>query len=187
MDIVELGNATAANGWVNTAQTKNPEAIALASSLITEQLYCTLATTSPDKNPWSTPLFYVFDQHLNLYWSSAIAAQHSQNLAQNQGRSMITLFDANKVKAVYFSGVATELTEKSQLETVLKLFDQRAKRPNPRLAKNYLGESCRRMYKFVPEKVWVTGDRLTVNEQLVDTKIELDLNSLQGLFQTAND
>ena len=145
--------ATAANAWVNTAQSKNPEAIALANSLITEQIYCTLATASADRIPWSTPLFYVFDENLNLYWSSAIASQHSQNLTQNNGRSMITLFDANKVKAVYFSGVSVELTDEPQLEAVLKLFDERAKRPNPRLIKDYLGESCRRMYKFIPEKV----------------------------------
>ena len=170
--------ATAANGWVNTTQSENPEAIALAASLVSEQIYCTLATASADGIPWSTPLFYVFDQELNLYWSSAIAAQHSQNLTQNNERSMITLFDAQKVKAVYFSGIAAELTDKIQLEAVLKLFDQRAKRPNPRLAKDYLGDSCRRMYKFIPKKVWVTGDRLTVNEQLVDTKIRLNQEHL---------
>ena len=90
--------ATAANGWVNTAQSQDPEAIALAASLISEQIYCTLATASTDGIPWSTPLFYVFDQDLHLYWSSAITSQHSQNLTQNNGRSMITLFDAKKVK-----------------------------------------------------------------------------------------
>ncbi|AFY37198.1 pyridoxamine 5'-phosphate oxidase-related FMN-binding protein [[Leptolyngbya] sp. PCC 7376] len=174
--------AMAANGWVNTVESENPEAIALASSLITEQIYCTLATSSTDGMPWSTPLFYVFDQELNLYWSSAIAAQHSQNLVENQGCAMITLFDAAKVKAVYFSGVATEFTDESELQAVLKLFDQRAKRPNPRLAKDYLDDSCRRMYKFTPDKVWVTGDRLTVEEQLVDTKTRLNLEELQAIF-----
>lgn len=174
--------ATAANGWVNTIQMKDPQAIALAHSLITEQIYCTLATTSAHKIPWSTPLFYVFDQDINLYWSSAIAAQHSQNLVQNNGKSMITLFDAQQVKAVYFSGIATELTDQLELAKILKLFDNRAKRSNPRLTKNYLGESCRRMYKFTPEKIWVTGDRLTVTEQLVDTKIELNFNDLKAIF-----
>ncbi|OKH16024.1 pyridoxamine 5'-phosphate oxidase family protein [[Limnothrix rosea] IAM M-220] len=180
--------ATAANGWVNTAESESLEstgAIALAASLISEQIYCTLATASIGGIPWSTPLFYVFDQELNLYWSSAIAAQHSQNLAQNEGRSFITLYDVAKVKAVYFSGFATELNGEMAAQNILKLFDQRAKRPNPRLAKDYLGQSCRRMYKFTPEKVWVTGDRLTVDEQLVDTKIQLNLNSLKAIFHKA--
>ena len=177
--------ATATNGWVNTIQSQDSEAIALAASLISEHIYCTLATASADGMPWSTPLFYVFDQELNLYWSSAIAAQHSQNLTQNNGKSMITLFGSQKVKAVYFSGVSAELTDEPQLEAVLKLFDQRSKRPNPRLAKDYLGESCRRMYKFTTDKVWLTGDRLTVGEQLVDTKIQLNLDSLKTAFNKA--
>ncbi len=61
---------------------------------------------------------------------------------------MISSFDSAKVKAVYFSGVVAELNDETEVQNILRLFDQRAKRLNSRLAKDYLDSSCRRMYKF---------------------------------------
>ena len=170
--------ATAENAWINTIDGDRPEIIALARQIIAEQIYGTLATSSPDGMPWGTPLFFVYDAALNFYWSSAIAAQHSQHLYRNQGRAMITIYDATKIKAVYFAGVATELTEPTKLAQILKLFDQRAKRPNPRLAADYLDSSPRRMYQFAINAGWVTGDRLQLEDQLIDTKIQLNLAAL---------
>jgi nitroimidazol reductase NimA-like FMN-containing flavoprotein (pyridoxamine 5'-phosphate oxidase superfamily) len=170
--------ATAENAWVNTIDGDRLDILALARQLISEQIYGTLSTCSPDGMPWGTPLFFVYDEVLNFYWSSAIAAQHSQNLYANQGRAMITIYDATKIKAVYFSGVATELTEPTKLAQILKLFDQRAKRPNPRLAADYLDQSPRRMYQFAINEAWVSGDRLQLGDQLIDTKIQLNLATL---------
>lgn len=170
--------ATADNAWVNTIDGDRLEIIALARQILSEQIYGTLSTCSPDGMPWGTPLFFVYDEMLNFYWSSAIAAQHSQHLYTNQGRAMITIYDATKVKAIYFSGVATELTELEPLTAALARFDYRAKRPNPRLATDYLEPSPRRMYQFQPEKAWITGDRLQLADQLIDTKIQLNLSAL---------
>ncbi|MGB2926598.1 MAG: pyridoxamine 5'-phosphate oxidase family protein [Limnothrix sp.] len=173
--------ATAKNAWVNTVDGENPDLLALAQQLISEQIYCTLSTCSPEGMPWGTPLFFVFDDVLNIYWSSAIAAQHSQNLYHNQGQGTITIYDPTKVKALYFSGIATELAELPQLTQILELFDLRAKRPNPRSANDYLDESPRRMYQFKIDKAWIAGDRLQVTTQLIDTKTELNTNLLKQM------
>jgi hypothetical protein len=166
------------NAWINTLEANQTEAIALAKEIISEQIYCTLSTCSVDGMPWGSPLLFVYDEAFNFYWSSAIAAQHSQNIYQNQGKSVLTIYDAAKIKAVYLSGIATELTEQNQLEKVLQLFDLRAKRPTPRMVIDYLNESPRRMYQFVIKASWITGDRLMFQNQLMDTKIaiHLDLN-----------
>lgn len=165
---------TAENGWINTIEQNNPAAIALAKHLITEQIYCTLSTCTADGMPWGSPLLFVYDQDFKLYWSSAIAAQHSQNLYHNHGRATITLYDASQIKAVYLRGLANELTDTQQLATILQLFDQRAQRPTARQCPDYLAPSPRRMYQFTPHDLWLTGDRLTVQDQLIDTKIHLN-------------
>lgn len=170
--------ATTENAWVNTLDGDRLDIITLARQLISEQIYGTLSTCSPDGMPWGTPLFLVYDEVLNFYWSSAIAAQHSQNLCANQRRAMITIYDAIKIKAVYFAGVATELTEPTKLASVLARFDRRSERPNPRLAADYLDPSLRRMYQFEINEGWVTGDRLQLEDQLIDTKIQLNLSAL---------
>ncbi|MEB3224569.1 MAG: pyridoxamine 5'-phosphate oxidase family protein, partial [Synechococcus sp.] len=159
-----------------------PEAIALVKDLLETQIYCTLSTCSSAGFPWGSPLLFVWDQDLNLYWSSAIAAQHSQNLVHNHGRAMVTVYDAARIKAAFFAGNATELSELELLKQVLRLFDQRAKRPTPRQAEDYLGPSPRRMYKFTVQQAWVSGDRLFTEGQLIDTKIQLDLTMLRAYF-----
>ena len=174
--------ATAANGWVDTTKATDPEAIALVKELLETQIYCSLSTCSPAGLPWSSPLLFVWDQGLNLYWSSAIAAQHSQNLSQNQGRAMVTVYDASRIKAAFFAGKAAELTALEPLRQVLSRFDQRAQRPTPRQAADYLGDSPRRMYQFTVEQAWVSGDRLLSQGQLIDTRIQLDLDGLKAYF-----
>ncbi|WP_030007628.1 pyridoxamine 5'-phosphate oxidase family protein [Picosynechococcus sp. NKBG042902] len=174
--------ATAENSWIDTTKATDPEAIALVKDLLETQIYCNLSTCSPLGWPWSSPLLFVWDQGLNLYWSSAIAAQHSQNLYQNQGRAMVTVYDASRIKAAFFAGTATELTALEPLRQVLSQFDQRAKRPTPRQAADYLGASPRRMYQFTAQQVWVSGDRLLSQGQLIDTKVQLDLDGLKDYF-----
>ncbi|MEA5487460.1 MULTISPECIES: hypothetical protein [Pseudanabaena] len=36
-------------------------------------------------------------------------------------------------------------------------------------------DSVRQLYQFVPEKAWLTGERLPVGDHLVDTKTAIDL------------
>ena len=47
-----------------------------------------------------------------------------------------------------------------------------------RTASDYVRESPRRIYQFKSEQCWTTGERLAVGNQLVDTKVEVSVNSL---------
>jgi hypothetical protein len=88
-------SATAENGWVNTIDSKNPEVIAQARHIIESNLYCVLSTCSSDGFPWVSPVFFAGDEGWNIYWASAVASRHSQNLCSNNGRAAIAIFDSS--------------------------------------------------------------------------------------------
>ena len=170
------------NDWVKTSDGQNPAALDLASQIIRDNIYCTLSTCSPDSWPWASPVFFVYDSALNLYWSSAIAARHSQNIYLNQGRVAITIYGTHagegKGKGIYLSGIAKEL-DPAQVDTVMQsLFKRAGGAPPRRTRDDYLGSSPRRIYGFQPQAAWVTGERLALGNQLIDIKVQLDLASL---------
>jgi uncharacterized protein YhbP (UPF0306 family) len=174
--------ASITNGWVNTIDSKKPEIIQQAGRIFTENIYCTLATCSIDSIPWASSLFFTFDNQINIYWSSAITSQHSQNIYSNSGRAALTIFDSSNsqsvVEGLYFSGIARELPS-DDVETVCNLLDKRSIKPITRKAIDYLGDSPRRIYGFQPLLAWVTGERLAVGNQLVDTKVCVNLEELK--------
>lgn len=176
-----MNPATAENGWINTIDSDHPDVIATAHRIIESIHYCALSTCSPDGFPWSSPVLFVYDKDWNIYWSSAIASTHSQNLYGNGGRAAIAIYDTRldqgSVKGLYFTGTASELNP-AQVESIMKqLFDRAGTSPN-RTAQDYLGDSPRRFYCFQPQEIWVTGERLAIGNQLVDTKIRLNFDTL---------
>lgn len=168
------------NAWISTLESRSPEAIAQARRLLDATLYCTLSTCSAQGEPWASPLLFAYDRHWQIYWSSAIAAQHSQNLYQT-GKAAIAIYGSGvpqaAVEGLYLSGMAREL-ERDRAAEIAALFDKRSPRPAPRSPQDYQAPSPRRFYQFSPEAVWITGDRLLYQDQLIDTKIRLDLESL---------
>ena len=176
-----MEKASEANGWVNTLDSLLPEVLDKAREIISTNLYCTLSTCSGDGYPWVSPVFFAYDQNWNIYWSSATAAKHSQNLANNQGRVAIAIFKSvipqGTAQGLYLSGVASEL-KPDEFERVYKLLEERAGKKFNRTPQDYQGTSPRRIYQFKPHQGWVTGKREPVGNQLVDTKIEISLENL---------
>ena len=174
--------ASVANGWVNTADSSNPEIIEQVRRIINSNIYCTLSTCSGDCIPWVSPVFFAFDGALNFYWSSAIASKHSQNLYLNAGRVAIAIFDSSPLvgpaEGVYFSGTASEVQSREDAAAALERLLARARRKHNRTAADYLGDSPRRIYQFQPQEVWVTGERIPFGNQLVDTKVYVSLADL---------
>lgn len=172
--------ATEANGWVSTPEAE-AAAIEAAQRLLAAGRYCTLSTCSADGFPWASPLLYVYDERWRLYWSSAVAAQHSQNLVANQGRAAIAIYSSDaaqsQVEGLYLSGTASELPPE-QVPYVLTRLRQRLGDRPPRRAADYLPPACRRFYQFQPSSVWITGERLAVGSVRVDTKVQLSLAAL---------
>jgi nitroimidazol reductase NimA-like FMN-containing flavoprotein (pyridoxamine 5'-phosphate oxidase superfamily) len=171
--------ATEANGWVSTPEV-DAAAIKTAQRLLAAGRYCTLSTCA-NGFPWASPLLYVYDASWRLYWSSAVAAQHSQNLAANQGRAAIAIYSTDaaqsQVEGLYLSGTARELPPE-QVPHVLSLLRQRLGDSPPRCAADYLPPACRRFYQFQPASVWITGQRLAIGSVRVDTKVQISLAAL---------
>jgi len=175
------GRATQANQWVNTVDSDNPAVLQKAKNIIESNLYCSLSTCSKEGEPWISPLLFVYDDDWNLYWSSAIISQHSQNIYSNAGKVAIAIYGSpipeGTGQGLYFTGTAQEVQNPEVAEQIIGWVGQRTKKANNKTASDYLGDSPRRFYRFVPNQIWVTGERILSNGQLVDTKIILNLNS----------
>lgn len=174
--------ATAANQWVNTLDSRNPEVIEKARSILQENFYCTLSTASASGDPWSSPVYFAYDDRWHLYWASTIVARHSQNLETNGGRVSVSLFSVNpdsSVKGLYLYGVAGALEDPTAIEPAMVLLVNR-REPVERTVEDYWGESPRRIYHFTPQQAWVYGPRLDIGhpQRPVDTKIQVDLGML---------
>ncbi len=174
--------ATSQNHWVNQPDRADPKHLAQAQQILRTERFLTLATVDRSGFPWASPLLYGYDAELTLYWSSAIAARHSINLDETQGRCAVTIFDSHaspgKIAGLFLTGVAGLVSENQVAQAMEHLFDRMDQRPN-RTAADYLGDSPRRFYQFQPSEIWLTGDRLPVGNQLVDTKVWLDLEALK--------
>ena len=174
--------ATAENGWVNTVDSQNPEVIARARQILESTIYASLSTCSPDGMPWASPVFFTYDSDWNLHWASTIAARHSQNLYANQGRGMMAVYNTireeGKGQGIFLSGIASEVMAED-VERVIPLLLKRAAKGQQRSPADYLAPSPRRLYRFQPQEVWITGERIALSETiLIDTKIQLDLATL---------
>jgi hypothetical protein len=178
---IPMSIATEENGWINTVDTLNPQVLERVLQILQHTRFCTLSTCSADGIPWASPVFFCY-QGLNLYWSSAIASRHSQNIYQNQGRVAIAIYDSNvaegQAQGLYFSGVASELAPDHVGGVMQLLFKRAGGDPPDRTEADYLGDSPRRIYHFRYQEAWITGERLPIGKQLVDTKIRLDLDIL---------
>jgi uncharacterized protein YhbP (UPF0306 family) len=170
------------NGWINTADSNTPEVIEQARRTLTSTIYCTLSTCTADGFPWVSPVFFAFDEQLRIYWTSTVLSQHSQNIYSNNARVAVAIFDSRQPEGnpegLYFSGLAEELEHSDAIEVAFKLLSARARKQHNRTATDYLGDSPRRIYRFEPKSVWVTGERIPVGNQLVDTKVSVSLADL---------
>jgi uncharacterized protein YhbP (UPF0306 family) len=64
-------------------------------SLLRAQTTLVLATVGEDGLPRSTPLFYIADENLNLYWFSSRSSRHSRNGRNNPEGSVAVSTDAH--------------------------------------------------------------------------------------------
>jgi hypothetical protein len=95
---------------------------------------------------------------------------------------VIAFFDssvhAGTGKGVYFSGTASEIGA-DLAEKAFRLLAARSGKQPKTTAQDYLNSSPHRIYQFKPQSAWVSGERLAVgNNQLVDTKIKINLQDL---------
>lgn len=150
-----------------------------AKEIIEKIIYITIATTSEDGQPWNTPVYSAYDEEYNFYWASDQDGQHSKNIEVNN-KVFLVIYDSTAPEGtgegVYIQAKAFKLTNEDEISNALKYLDGRTnkqKDPTTRVA-GFIDEMPRRVYKAVPEKVWINGDG-EKNGNYIDIRTEINL------------
>ena len=90
-------------------------------------IHMSLATCTNDK-PWICEVHFVFDDELNFYFRSTPQRRHSEEIAKNPnvaGNIVTQHFLGQKVRGVYFEGVAEKLENVTKDYIAYQLYCQR--------------------------------------------------------------
>lgn len=138
--------------------------------------YMTISTVNEGGEPWNTPVaFYHLDNEYTLYWASWKSNQHSQNIRSN-GKAFIVIYDSTPAdgkpsQGVYIQAEAFELSDEQEVMHAALVF--KGDPYNPSDGEEYLGDKPRRIYKAVPQKIWLNDDS-EVNGNFVDIRKEAE-------------
>lgn len=147
-----------------------------AKKIISKILYITIATSAKDGKPWNSPVYSAFDENYNFYWASDQNGQHSKNIKENKN-VFIVIYDSTVQegtgKGVYVQAKAYKLEDEKEIKHALKYLDGRVGK-KPHNPKEFLGNMPRRVYKAVPEKVWM-NDVGEINGNYIDKRVEVHL------------
>ena len=155
-----------------------------AMGIIRNILYINVASITPDGKPWNTPVYCAYDKNLNYYWFSWKGNQHSINI-RNDSSVFVTIYDstvpAGTGFGVYLEGKAYELRNPKEMLIGIAEIYCREKR-KPRDVVEFLKKFPRRIYKFVPKKIYVNGDG-EIDGNFIDVRTELDLIKLRSIIK----
>ena len=160
------------------------ELVSKAKKVINDLIYITIATSDKNNLPWNTPVYSAFDKNYNFYWVSWKENKHSKNIKEN-GNVFVVIYDSTVPEStgfgVYMKGKAYQLEKSNMIEIIkaLKLLYSR-KNKKPRKPQDFLALLPRRIYKFVPDKVWVNSEG-DLKGNFVDTRIDITSNILDEL------
>jgi len=145
-----------------------------ARKIIRDIRYITIATASKDAMPWNTPVFAAFDEDYNFFWGSNKDAQHSQNIRVNQN-VFIVIYQSTQPAGdgVYLQAIAFELTDRKEIKKAYELLTKRAS-DYPWSIEDFFGDGHPRLYKAVPEKVWMY-QASKKDGKFLDTRVEVNL------------
>lgn len=140
----------------------DPILVNKAKEIISKILYITIATSTKDGTPWNSPVYSAYDENYNFYWASDQNGQHSKNIRENN-KVFIVIYDSTVPEGtgegVYIQAKAHALTDENQIHEALGyLYRRKGQDLHKRDAKEFLGDYPRRIYKAVPEKVWMNGE-----------------------------
>lgn len=146
-----------------------------AKTIVLQNRYLTIASTDKNGKPWITPVFFAYDDDLNLYWVSGKNARHSENVRANP-QVAIVIFDSTEGEgegdAIYIEAETQELKSNKEIEKGMRYYDARASKAKFKVKKpeNVKGESEWRFYKATPMVAYKSGKPKTVNGQYIDTR-----------------
>ncbi len=100
------------------------------SALLREQSTLALATTDETGEPWVTPLYYIVDEELTLFWLSSKASLHSINLSK-LSRAAVTVYRHSEswrdIQGVQMRGSASRIDDPKRRREVIKTYCLRFK------------------------------------------------------------
>lgn len=159
----------------------NDKLIQRAREIISKIIYITIATADAQGQPWNSPVYSAFDENYNFYWNSWKESQHSRNVEVNPNIFLV-IYDSTLAEGsgahtgVYIQAKAHMLTDKKEVKRANELLVKRKSKPSSKLrgVHEFLGDYPRRVYKAVPERVWLNevGD---INGNYIDKRIEVKL------------
>lgn len=158
-----------------------------ASEIINRILYITIATVSRDGQPWNSPVYSAFDKDLNFYWFSDKDSQHSKNIRENKNVSLV-LYDSTVPEGegwgVYIEAEAYELSNGDEVLEGLKVMDNRIGKKKEREYEKFSGAAVLRVYKVIPQRVWVNDDEKDENGKYIrDIRVEISLDALKTIIE----
>lgn len=135
--------------------------------------YATVSTVDETGAPWAAPVWYVFDDNLDIYWWSPTEAQHSKNINTNPN-IYVTVFDSTLPEGegvgLYLRAYASEISD-DELNVAIERYNSSTK-----IFKldreNCTGSAPTRIYKAVTKEGW-TNDGVTKNGFYVDKRVSL--------------
>lgn len=156
-----------------------------AAEIINKILYITIASVSDEGQPWNSPVYSGFDNELNFYWASDKDSQHSKNVRAN-GRVFIVIYDSTaadgKGEGVYIQAEAKELDDDREIMSARRITQARKGQLDEITddePEKFKGISVRRVYKAMPQKIWMNDDELDDNgKRIRDTRVEIALDAL---------
>jgi nitroimidazol reductase NimA-like FMN-containing flavoprotein (pyridoxamine 5'-phosphate oxidase superfamily) len=146
--------------------------------------YGTLATVSANGEPWNCPVIMVYDDDLNLYWFSDRMSQHGRNVRRNPA-VFIVMYDSTVPKfgldhGLYVQAQAHEVSDPKTIALAKgQLWGQ-----HKAGAETYSGDSPRRVYQAVAERIWVNDVEFTDGRKFVrDYRVEVPVPELMALIR----
>ena len=147
-----------------------------ARQIIERILYITIASVGEDGLPWNTPVYSSFDERYTFFWVSSPESQHSKNIKANPDVFLV-IYDSTVAEGtgegVYIKAKAYEMSDESEITKALMSAYGR-KNKEPRSAHDFLGNNPHRVYKAIPEKVWMNTDE-KIEGHHVDKRVEIEL------------
>lgn len=154
-----------------------------AREIIKQILYVTIASVSDDGQPWNSPVYSSYDKELNFYWVSDKDSQHSRNIRANS-KIFLVIYDSTMPEStgegVYVLAHAQELSNLVEINSALRCLQDRGnKHGSDQDSQIFTGDGTRRVYKAIPEKIWINDDESDSMGSFVrDIRVEILINEI---------
>ena len=102
--------------------------LAIVADFLRAHSTLTLATVSDDGSPYATPLFYIVNENLELYWLSSGSSAHSMHMASRPEVSAAVYSETDeweKIRGVQLWGTARVVHESNLRKEVVKAYTER--------------------------------------------------------------